>query len=336
METMHSGPPHRQEARRKLYPALDPFETGWLEVGDGHRIYYEQSGRRDGLPVVFLHGGPGGGTSPVQRRFFDPERYRIVLFDQRGCGRSRPHAALEANTTRHLVADIERLREHLGVERWIVFGGSWGSTLALLYAQRHAARVAGLVLRGIFLMREREIDWFYRHGTNAIFPEAWADFIAPIPPAERGDIIEAYYRRLTGEDAVVRAEAALAWSRWEGHCVTLVPEERNTDQAGTTRFALAFARIECHYFRHRGFLAPEDDILANCHRIRQIPTVIVQGRYDAICPPVSAFDLAAALPQADLRIVPVAGHSAFEPGIVHELVSATDAFADSRPSDPFA
>lgn len=329
METMHSGPSHRQEARRTLYPALDPFETGHLDVGDGHEIYYEVSGRRDGIPVVFLHGGPGGGTSPVQRRFFDPARWRIVLFDQRGCGRSRPHASLDANTSHHLVADIERLRVHLDVERWAVFGGSWGSTLALLYAQRHPERVTGLMLRGIFLMREREIDWFYRHGTNAIFPEAWADFLAPIPSAERDDIIAAYYRRLTGEDSPARTEAALAWSRWEGHCVTLVPEERRADHAGSARFALAFARIECHYFFHRGFLAPEDDILANCDRIRHIPTTIVQGRYDAICPPVSAFELAQALPQARLRMVPVAGHSAFEPGIVHELVTATDAFARS-------
>ncbi|RMD88323.1 MAG: prolyl aminopeptidase [Alphaproteobacteria bacterium] len=312
---------------RTLYPPIDPHESGHLAVGDGHEIYFEISGRADGIPVVFLHGGPGGGTAPVQRRFFDPSRFRIVLFDQRGCGRSRPHASIEANTTWHLVADIERLREHLGIDRWLVFGGSWGSTLALLYAQHHPERVTGLVLRGIFLMRAREIDWFYRRGTNAIFPEAWADFVSVIPPDERDDLIAAYYRRLNGDDAEEQARAARAWSRWESHCVTLVPEKTQLRQAESQHFALAFARIECHYFSHRGFLERDNQILEDCHRIRHIPTVIVQGRYDVICPPVSALELKAALPDATLRIVPVAGHSAFEPGIVHELVTATESFA---------
>ena len=328
METPHLTATPDGREQRTLYPPIEPDRVGHLGVGDGHEIYYELSGRRDGIPVVFLHGGPGGGTAPVQRRFFDPDRYRIVLFDQRGCGRSRPHASLHANTTAHLVADIERLRRYLGIERWLIFGGSWGSTLALLYAERFPERVSGLILRGIFLMRQREIDWFYRRGTNAIFPEAWADFVSVIPEAERDDLIAAFYRRLTGDDEDERLRAARAWSRWESHCVTLVPEEAQLRQADASRFALAFARIECHYFHHRGFLESDDEILANCHRIRHIPTAIVQGRYDVICPPVSAFELKQALPEARLRIVPVAGHSAFEPGIVHELVTATDAFAE--------
>lgn len=326
-EWMESVLRQGEGGRRQLYPAIEPYRTGSLPVGDGHALYYELSGNPGGRPVVFLHGGPGGGTSPVQRRFFDPERYNIVLFDQRGCGRSEPFASLEANTTWHLVEDIERLRRHLGIERWLVFGGSWGSTLALLYAQRHTARVAGLILRGIFLMRGREIDWFYRHGTNAIFPDAWEEFVSIIPEDERDDLIGAYYRRLTGADEEAKLAAARAWSRWESHCVTLVPDGRQLRQATVDRFALAVARIECHYFVHGGFLERDDQILAGCAALRDIPTVIVQGRYDAICPPVSAWELKKALPDATLRLLPVAGHSAFESDIVHELVSATDRFA---------
>jgi len=313
--------------RRTLYPAIEPHESGHLPVGEGHEIYYEVSGNPDGRPVLFLHGGPGGGTSPVQRRFFDPAVYRIILFDQRGCGRSRPFASLDANTTWHLLADIERLRRHLGIAQWLLFGGSWGSTLALLYAQHYRERVTGLILRGIFLMRQREIDWFYRMGTNAIFPEAWDEFVSAIPPSEREDIVAAFHRRLTGGDEEAKLAAARAWSRWESHCVTLVPDTRQLRQAEVSRFALAFARIECHYFFHRGFLERDDQVLEGCPALRDIPTVIVQGRYDAICPPRSAYALKKALPDADFRVLPVAGHSAFEPDIVHELVTATDRFA---------
>jgi len=317
----------REGDRRSLSPAIEPYDSGHLTVGDEHEIYYELSGNPQGRPVVFLHGGPGGGTSPVQRRFFDPAAYKIILFDQRGCGRSRPFASLEANTTWHLLADIERLRRHLGIERWLLFGGSWGSTLALLYAQHYRERVSGMILRGIFLMRQSELDWFYRYGTNAIFPEAWEDFVSVIPEAERDDLIAAFYRRLTGDDEEAKLAAARAWSRWESHCVTLVPDARQLRQAEVSRFALAFARIESHYFHHRGFLERDDQVLEGCPALRDVPTVIVQGRYDAICPPRSAYALKKALPDAALRVLPAAGHSAFEADIIHELVTATDQFA---------
>ncbi|GIX18183.1 MAG: proline iminopeptidase [Rhodothalassiaceae bacterium] len=312
---------------RQLYPAIAPEATGMLDVGDGHRIYWEWSGRRDGIPVLFLHGGPGGGTAPAQRRFFDPRRYRIVLFDQRGCGRSTPHAALHANTTWHLVADIERLRAHLGIDRWVVFGGSWGSTLALLYAERHPERVLGLILRGVFLARPREIRWFYQDGASRIFPEAYARFVAPLSPAERGDVIAAYYRLLTGPDDEKRLEAAHRWARWEASTVTLEPGSRQTHDPQSDAFALALARIECHYFFHRAFLERPNQILEDAGAIAEVPAIIVQGRYDAICPPEAAHELKAALPRADLRIVTLAGHSAFEPAITHELLEATDELA---------
>jgi len=327
MESLRRQGVAREQGRRQLYPAIEPYRTGKLSVGDGHTLYYELSGNPRGRPVVFLHGGPGGGTSPVQRRFFDPKRYKIVLFDQRGCGRSEPFASLEANTTWHLVEDIERLRSHLDIDRWLVFGGSWGSTLALLYAQQHTARVTGLILRGIFLMRRRELDWFYRRGTNAIFPDAWEEFVSVIPGSESDDLIAAFYRRLTGSDEEIKLAAARAWSRWESHCVTLVPDGRQLRQATVDRFALAVARIECHYFVHGGFLEHDDQVLTGCAGLRDIPAVIVQGRYDAICPPISAWELKKVLPDATLRLLPVAGHSAFEPDIVHELVAATDRFA---------
>ena len=314
--------------RRDLYPEIEPFETGRLPVGDGHELYFEQCGNPDGKPVVFLHGGPGAGCSPKARRFFDPRRYRIVLFDQRGCGRSTPHASLVANTTWHLVADIERLRMHLGIERWQVFGGSWGSTLALAYAQTHPNRVTELVLRGIFMLRLWELEWFYQAGADALFPDAWDDYLAAIPPVERGDLMSAYYRRLTSPDPQVQVEAARAWAVWEARTSFLYQDLRHVEASSADLFALAFSRIECHYFVHGGFFDRDDQLLANAYRLRGIPAVIVQGRYDVVCPARSAWDLKQAWPEADLRIVPDAGHSAFEPGNAHELILATDRFAD--------
>lgn len=312
-------------SRRRLYPPIEPYEQGMLDVGDGHSIYWECSGNPNGHPVLFLHGGPGGATSPVQRRFFDPSFYRIVLVDQRGCGRSRPHASIEHNTTQHLLADLDRLRRHLRISRWLLFGGSWGSTLALLYAQADPDRMAGLILRGIFLSRKHEIDWFYKEGANRIFPEAWSRFVDPIPLAERDDLIAAYYSRLTGPDEGVVRAAAREWSRWERSAVTLAADLRPPG-GEADGFAKAIARLECHYFFHGGFLSQDDQILARMSRIAHVPGVIVQGRYDIVCPPVSAYELAKAWPSANLKMVPIAGHSAFEPDIVHELVHATDEF----------
>ena len=312
--------------RRGLYPEIEPYRTGMLRVSDLHEVYFEESGNPAGRPVVFCHGGPGGGTEPKHRRFFDPAAYRIVLFDQRGCGRSRPHASLEDNTTWHLVADMERLREHLGIERWQVFGGSWGSTLALAYAETHPSRVTELVLRGIFLLRKQEIDWFYQRGASALFPDAWEHYLAPIPEAERGDLLAAYHRRLTGTDAVARQEAARAWSIWEGSTSCLLPNAELIAKSGGDEFSLAFARIECHYFVSRGFFRTETQLLDGVDAIRNIPAVIVQGRYDVVCPMETAWALHRRWPEADLRVVADAGHAAMEPGIVHELVLATDRF----------
>jgi proline iminopeptidase len=292
-----------------------------------HTLYFEECGNPDGKPVVFLHGGPGGGTDAKQRRFFDPARYRIVLFDQRGCGKSTPHASLVDNTTWHLVADIEALRAHLGIERWQVFGGSWGSTLALAYAEAHPDRVTELVLRGIFLLSDRELRWFYQWGTSEIFPDAFEPYRDAIPREERGDFIKAYHLRLTSEDASVRAAAAKAWSVWEAATSYLHVNADYVARAGEDRFALAFARIECHYFVNHGFFDRETQLLDEIGKIRHIPCVVVQGRYDVVCPMSTAWALRRAFPEAVLRIVPDAGHSAFEPGIVHELVRATDAFA---------
>jgi proline iminopeptidase len=313
--------------RRTFYPEIDPYDAGFLQVSDVHSVYYEQSGNPEGKPVVFLHGGPGGGTSPKQRRFFDPARYRIVLFDQRGCGKSRPHASLEDNTTWHLVSDIEKLREKLGVSRWQVFGGSWGSTLALSYAEKYPERVTELVLRGIFLLRRWELEWFYQSGTSRLFPDAFRAYEQLIPKEERGDLIGAYYRRLTSDDAAVRQEAARVWSVWEASTSHLFADEDYIRNCAGDAFSLAFARIEAHYFQHGGFLARENQLIEDVGRIRHVPTVIVQGRYDVVCPVQSAWELARAFPEAKLVIVPDAGHSAYEPGIVHELVTATDAFA---------
>jgi proline iminopeptidase len=312
---------------RTLYPAIEPRRAGWLSVSPQHEVYWEESGNPHGKPAVFLHGGPGAGADPRARRFFDPARYRIVVFDQRGCGRSRPHASLEDNTTWHLVADIERLREFLGIERWLVFGGSWGSTLALAYSQAHPRRVSELVLRGIFMLRKWEIDWFYQEGAGALFPDRWDDYVAAIPRRERADIVAAYHRRLTSPSRATRVRAARAWSIWEAATSFLRPDESAISKWAQEDFAVAVARIECHYFVNKGFLRSEDQLLKDVRRIRRIPAVIVQGRYDVVCPMATAWDLHRAWPEAEFRVVPDAGHSAFEPGITHELVSATDRFA---------
>jgi proline iminopeptidase len=322
----------RSQKLRTLYPAIKPYRTGFLRVSELHELYFEESGNPHGKPAVFLHGGPGGGTDAKMRGFFDPKRYRIVLFDQRGCGKSRPHASLVDNTTGHLVGDIERLREHLGIERWLVFGGSWGSTLALAYAEAHPQRVTELVLRGIFLLRRWEIEWFYQNpgGCAALYPDLWERYVEPIPEAERSDMIRAYYARLTSDDPKVLTRAAKAWAIWEGATsfLRLNPDYVARFQEDT--YAAAFARIECHYFVNGGFFRSENQLIEDVGRIRQIPAVIVQGRYDVVCPIKSAWDLHRAWPEADLRIVPDAGHSAFEPGNLHELVTATDRFARSR------
>lgn len=312
---------------RTLFPEIEPYATRRLRVSDIHELYVEECGCADGLPVVFLHGGPGAGLAPYHRRFFDPARYRIVLFDQRGAGRSTPFAELRENTTRDLVADIETLRETLGIERWVVFGGSWGSTLGLAYAQAHPERVLGLVLRGIFLCRAAEIDWFYEEGgASWLLPEKWARYAAAIPENERGRMMEAYWQRLTSDDEAVRVAAARAWGRWEGGALTL--EESPETEAGfaAPEVAVSLARIEAHYFRHHGFLE-RDQLLRDIGRIRHIPATLVHGRYDVICPAKNALDLAAAWPEADLHVV-LAGHAASEPAIVDVLVRATDALAE--------
>lgn len=310
-----------------LYPEIQPYVRHTLAVAEPHQLYVEESGNPEGIPVVFLHGGPGAGCEPFQRRFFDPQRYRIVLFDQRGCGRSTPHAELDGNTTQNLIADIERIREHLGIERWLVFGGSWGSTLGLVYAETHPGRVLGLVLRGIFLCRPRDIHWFYQEGASYLFPDYWQDYLAPIPPQERSAMVAAYYARLTGEDEITRMAAAKAWSLWEGRTATLLPRQSVIDHFGNPFTALSLARIECHYFVNDSFLGP-DQILAQVDRLRDIPGVIVHGRYDVVCPVEQAFALHRAWPQARLEIIADAGHSATEPGIVDALVRATDGFAE--------
>jgi proline iminopeptidase len=317
---------------RALYPPIKPYRTGFLRVSELHEIYFEESGNPKGKPAVFLHGGPGGGTDPKMRRFFDPRRYRIVLFDQRGCGNSRPHASLFENTTWALVSDMEQLRAHLKIDRWLVFGGSWGSTLALAYAESHPNRCTEIVLRGIFLLRRWELEWFYQSpgGAAALYPDLWEKFVEPIPENERGDMMAAYYRRLVSDDTAELTRAAKAWSIWEGATSFLRLNPDYVAKFGEDTYAAAFARIECHYFVNGGFLRSENELLNEVHRIRKIPAVIVQGRYDIVCPMRSAWDLHKAWPEADLRIVPDAGHSAFEKGITSELVSATDRFAKSR------
>lgn len=310
-----------------LYPATEPYNTGRLSVTGGHEIYFEECGNRDGKPALLVHGGPGGGANQTMRRYHDPERYRIILFDQRGCGRSTPHASITDNTTWELVADMERLREHLGIQRWQLLGGSWGSTLSLAYAQTHPEQVSELILRGIFMLRRAELEWFYQEGCSWIYPDAFEDYLAPIPPAERGDMISAYYERLTHADRAVQLEAARAWSVWEGSTLSLLHDENRVRNFADPDYALAFARIECHYFINRGFLDRDDQLLADAGKMAGIPGVIVHGRYDVVTPLKSAWELAKAWPDGDLRIVPDSGHAMTEPGIIHELVSATRRFA---------
>lgn len=311
---------------RKLYPAIEPYRTGMLDVGDGHHVYWELCGNPDGKPAVFLHGGPGAGCSETHRRLFDPARYNILLFDQRGCGRSTPHADLNANTTWHLVADMERLRTMIGAERWLVFGGSWGSTLGLAYAQKHPDRVSGLVLRGIFGMRQSEIDWFYQYGAHHIFPDSWEGFLAAIPDEEHGDLVAAYHRRLTDPDPQVRLAAARAWSAWEGSAIKLIPDPAYIESVTEEKFAIAFARIENHYMVHRGWLE-EGQLYRDAPMLADIPAVLIHGRYDACTPADNAWALHRAWPQAELHIVAEAGHAFDEPAILDRLIEATDRFA---------
>jgi proline iminopeptidase len=309
-----------------LYPDIKPYVTHSLPVDGLHTLHAEECGNPQGLPVVFVHGGPGAGCEPYHRRFFDPNVYRIVLFDQRGAGRSTPHAELTGNTTRHLVADMEALRTHLEIERWVVFGGSWGSTLALVYAETHPDKVLGLILRGIFLCRPWEIRWFYQEGASRLFPDYWEDYLKTIPPEERGDMVGAYYKLLTGDNEIARMAAAKAWSAWEGRCSTLKPRGEVVHHFSDPRTALSLARIECHYFMNDSFLAP-DQILRDAHRLKDIPGVIVHGRYDVVCPVQNAWELHQAWPEAEFKVIADAGHSATEPGIIDALVSATRAMS---------
>lgn len=312
--------------RLGLYPPIEPYARGRLDVGDGHEVYFEESGNRNGKPVLIVHGGPGGGSNPTMRRFHNPARYRIVLMDQRGCGRSVPNASLEANTTWHLIGDMERLRLHLGLTQWQIVGGSWGSTLGLAYAEAHPDRVSELVLRGIFLLRRAEINWFYQEGASWLFPDAFAELVQGLSADEQVDVIGAYYRRLTDPDMRVQREAARAWSLWEASTLALTPDPERLRLFSADAYARAFARIECHYFMHGGFFEHDGELLTNAHRLRDIPGVIVHGRYDVVTPIKSAFDLKAAWPRAELIVVPDAGHAMTEPGIVHEIVKATRAF----------
>jgi proline iminopeptidase len=319
----------KNNASAALYPPLAPYDSGYLNVSALHALYYEQSGNPAGAPVVFLHGGPGAGAQPKHRQFFDPKHYRIVIFDQRGAGNSTPRGELRENTTADLVADLERLRQHLGIARWHVFGGSWGSTLGLAYATAHPERVLSMTLRGIFMMRQQEIDHFL-HGMRAIFPEAWDDFVSLLTAEERKDILASYYKRLTDPDPAVHMPAALKWSAYEFACLRLIPEPVPEGAAAEpSDFAYAVSRLECHYFVNNRFV-PDDDLLLNVGRIRHIPCVIVQGRYDIVCPPVTAHDLSKAWPEARFIIVPNAGHSASEPGVVKALVAAMDGFRNIK------
>lgn len=311
----------------ELYPSLTPYNSGRLTVSGLHEIYFEECGNPEGKPALMVHGGPGGGSNPTMRRFHDPEKYRIILFDQRGCGRSTPHAELEGNTTWDLVADMEHLREHLGIETWQLLGGSWGSTLSLAYAQTHPERVTEMILRGIFTLRREEIQWFYQQGCNWIYPDAFEAYEAPIPPEERGDMVGAYYKRLTGSDRKIQLEAARAWSVWEGSTLSLLEDPDRVGHFARDDYALAFARIECHYFINEGFLEKDGQLITNAGLMKDIPGIIVHGRYDIVTPLKNAWELARAWPASELKIVPDSGHAMTEPGIIHELVSATRAFA---------
>ncbi|MBP0027716.1 prolyl aminopeptidase [Roseofilum sp. Guam] len=311
---------------RELYPPIEPYNQDYLSVSVLHTLYYEQSGNPEGTPVVVLHGGPGGGSLPDYRRYFNPQKWRIILFDQRGCGKSTPHAELQDNTTWDLVADIERLRTHLGLEQWVVFGGSWGSTLSLAYAQSHPERCQGLILRGIFLLRSQELNWMYQEGASYIFPDTWEEYVKPIPLEERDNFLSAYYRRLTSDDPQVRQEAARAWSVWEASTSKLFPDLNLMEKFADDRFADAFARIECHYFINLGFFDSEDWFFQNLDRIRQIPTAIVQGRYDLVCPMKTAWEVHRAWPEADFQVIADAGHSMAEPGIRSALIEMSDRF----------
>ncbi len=322
---------HEPSNRRHLYPAIEPYNTGLLDVSEVHSIYFEECGNPDGKPVVYLHGGPGGGCNAVFRQYFDPEAYRIVLFDQRGCGRSKPHACLEDNTTWHSVADIETLRGFLNIGKWQVFGGSWGSTLGLAYAQTHPDKCTELVLRGLFTLRRSELLWFYQEGASHVFPDVWENYVAPIPEAERGDMIAAYYKRLTGDDREEQLRCAKAWSVWEGSTLSIWPNPLREEHFADDEFAIAFARIECHYFINGGFFEVDDQIIRDMHKVRHIPAVLVQGRYDMCTPMRTAWDIHKAWPEADFRVVHDAGHASSEAGIVHELVEATDRFRNELP-----
>lgn len=311
-----------------LYPAIKPYNAGMLDVGDCHQIYYEECGNPDGKPAVYLHGGPGGGSTPDQRRVFDPDRYRIILFDQRGCGKSTPYASLDHNTTWHLVADMEKLRQGLGIDQWQVCGGSWGSTLALAYSETHPERVSELILRGIFTLRKKELDWYYQGAAGCLFPDEWEKFVAPIPDAERDDVIAAYYQRLTSDDREQQLIAAKAWSTWEGSTINLLQRPEQIAHFGSDQFAIAFARIETHYFVNKGFFESDSWLIDNVDRIRQIPTTIIQGRYDVCTPMMTAWELHKALPEADFHIIPDGGHAFDEPGIADRLIRTTAQYAD--------
>jgi proline iminopeptidase len=312
---------------RELYPPIEPYHQGKLQVSELHTIHFEESGNPDGKPVIFLHGGPGGGITPMYRQYFAPNLWRIIIFDQRGCGQSTPYAELRENTTWDLVSDIEKLRKHLNIQQWVVFGGSWGSTLALAYSQTHPESCLGLILRGIFMLRPLELHWFYQEGASYIFPDAWQEYLKPIPVEERHDLLSAYYRRLTSEDHQVRLEAARAWSVWEGSTSKLFPSETTIQRFGEADFAEAFARIECHYFVNKGFFKTPNQLLDNVDRIRHLPAVIVQGRYDVVCPMITAWELHQAWQEAEFIVVPDAGHSMTEPGIRTALIEASDRFA---------
>jgi len=311
---------------RTLYPEITPYDSGKLPVSDLHTLHYEQSGNPQGRPVVFLHGGPGGGIQPQYHRYFDPKKWRVIAFDQRGCGQSTPFAELRDNTTWDLVADIERLRVHLRIDRWAVFGGSWGSTLALAYGIRHPDACTAFFLRGIFLLRKREIDWFYQEGASRLYPDAWEAYLAPIPLNERDNLVQAYYQRLTSPDTLIRQTAAKAWAIWEGSTSKLIPDPYVIDHYGSDAFADAFARIECHYFTHCGFFDSDNFLLEHIQAIRHLPAIIVQGRYDVVCPAESAWALHRAWPEAELKIINDAGHALSEPGTTDALIEATDRF----------